>query len=263
MVEKIVSHSGIYHEDDLLGVSLLLSRFPNAIHETVHPQRVPSEYLENPEIVLVDVGGSYDPDKNNYDHHQNSEIESSFLLVLKHFFPEYYEKAKGIPEIQFLDHKDRFGFPEASKKFGVPHDKLYAVFLSDLLKKMGPNPALGEAFLKWIDESVLLMTKLQKIETKEIAGKVVALVPDPLPGGVVFEHTDADIVVMTNQMNQGQSSVIKNTAKPTHTDIDLSKLKEKYPVVFLHKAGFIAVIDKPFDELKNEVENIVKVVSGE
>lgn len=88
----IGTHSGTFHADEALAVSLLksLDRFKSA---RVVRTRDPS-VLETCDIV-VDVGGEYDPARHRYDHHQRGFEEtystnhrtklSSAGLIYKHF----------------------------------------------------------------------------------------------------------------------------------------------------------------------------------
>jgi len=64
-----------------------------------------------------------------------------------------------------------------------------------------------------------------------------------------FDQLNADLIIERNAMNPKQTSIIKNTSKISSEDIDLSKVFEKYPKVFIHGTGFIAVVDKSVDEI--------------
>lgn len=116
MVKKIVSHLPPRHLDDFLAVAYLKYLFPQAELEFVHPQRVPLEYLQDSKIILVDVGSVYDPEKNNYDHHQNINLPCSLVLVLKHFSDMDIENNYLLQVIDFID---RFGLSKAIAKFGI------------------------------------------------------------------------------------------------------------------------------------------------
>lgn len=89
---KIATHNGKFHADEVFAISLLrsLDRFRDAeIIRTRDP-----ELLKTADVV-VDVGSTYDPLTNRYDHHQpefkdsfSSKFEtllSSAGLVYKHF----------------------------------------------------------------------------------------------------------------------------------------------------------------------------------
>jgi len=82
MIKKIVTHGGRAHLDEVMAISVLklyyqgLSATPVERVNAVLP-----EDLENPEIMLIDVGMSLDFDKNNLDHHQYNGGKSAFELA--------------------------------------------------------------------------------------------------------------------------------------------------------------------------------------
>lgn len=86
----IVTHNGSFHADDVFAVATLHLAFPDK-NITVIRSRDAQKFLLAD--FLVDVGGSYDPDNNKFDHHQtggagvhdNGIPYASFGLVWKKF----------------------------------------------------------------------------------------------------------------------------------------------------------------------------------
>jgi len=123
--------------DDFLGIALLKFKYPEAKIEFIHPQSVPSEYLQDPEIALIDVGGDYNPQLKNYDHHHDINIPSSVYLVLLGEFADFkpYIRLKSATEnfdlekilnsqtLLFIDLTDRYGAKKASELTQVMLDK--------------------------------------------------------------------------------------------------------------------------------------------
>ena len=65
MVHTILTHPGGAHKDDLLAVCVLVAK-----HGAPVVRRDPTaEELANPEIAVVDIGGSHNPALSNFDHH--------------------------------------------------------------------------------------------------------------------------------------------------------------------------------------------------
>lgn len=65
-IKLIVTHPGGAHKDDLLACCLLAH-----LHGVPIERREPTDQdLLDPEIAVVDVGGSHDPALSNFDHHQ-------------------------------------------------------------------------------------------------------------------------------------------------------------------------------------------------
>lgn len=89
-MKKIITHSGIFHADETVAIAILKTVFGEVeVEKTFKPT---PESLENPEIFVLDIGGSYNPKKNNYDHHQDKELGASNLLVFLNFAEAINEK---------------------------------------------------------------------------------------------------------------------------------------------------------------------------
>lgn len=122
-MKKIVSHLPPRHMDDFLAIAILKTLYPNAELEYVHPQEVPQEYYEDYQVALIDAGGKYEPDKRNFDHHQDKNLECSLVLVIKHFLPTFYKRVKNHKALTFIDLTDRFGVKKASEITNTPLSK--------------------------------------------------------------------------------------------------------------------------------------------
>ncbi len=91
MLQRIVTHPGGAHKDDLLAVCVLVAQ-----HGVPVERRDPTpEELEDPAVAIVDIGGSHDPQRMNFDHHhfdREHPPTCALSLVLQHL--ELYEDAK-------------------------------------------------------------------------------------------------------------------------------------------------------------------------
>lgn len=288
-MRKIVTHNPPRHTDDFLSIALLRQKYPEAQLEYVHPQSVPEDYLADPEVVVVDVGGLYDEEKRNYDHHHDREIPCSLVLVLKHEFPEIYEKVKDHPAVQYIDLADRFGGREAGQRLGVPFDRDveekrkvimmvdlendayvkeisegflkaiestsdYNAFLKALYEDLDRKGVLEEPKRKIEEELRKFREKVEKAEIKEINGlKVVYSRESFAPyHSKVFTELGADVIIERNSMNGNHTSIIKNTSSPKTANLDLSKVFSAYPKIFIHQTGFIAVVDRSVEDVDPE-----------
>jgi len=81
-MKAILTHPGSAHKDDFLACCLLIARHGSPVW-----RRDPLlEDLDDPEILVVDVGGEHDPARGNFDHHQfppDHEPICSLSLVLQ------------------------------------------------------------------------------------------------------------------------------------------------------------------------------------
>ena len=70
MIKHIVTHSGTFHADDVIGVSVLNTLFPKAKIVRTRDVELLKKAITDSRIATVDVGGSADVNNNNFDHHQ-------------------------------------------------------------------------------------------------------------------------------------------------------------------------------------------------
>jgi uncharacterized UPF0160 family protein len=82
METTLITHSGLFHADEVFAVALLqkylLQNF-NIVR--TRDQNIINEGLENPQVFVIDVGLKSEPENLNFDHHQNSLPIASNMLV--------------------------------------------------------------------------------------------------------------------------------------------------------------------------------------
>lgn len=85
-IKKIVTHDTTFHADDVIAVEMLQMRrlAPAPVVRTRDPEELAAS-LSDPKVVVLDVGGQYDPELNNYDHHQDVSLPSAAGLIFRHF----------------------------------------------------------------------------------------------------------------------------------------------------------------------------------
>jgi len=288
MVKKIVSHAAPRHFDDFIAISLLKRSFPEAEVEFVHPQQVPSEYYEDKEVCLVDVGGKYKPELFNFDHHQDLGLNCSLVMVLR----DVYGLSKLPKWVKFIDITDRFGVKKASEELGIRLDPQEDAMRKEILlinlvkygKEVGEvmwNNLLIDDYSLWIrkvyselEERGLLeeprekirieeekyREKVRKVEIREYGDVRVAISAESLAPYHYrfFEEHKIDLLIERNSMNKEHVSVIKNTGSNKVKDVDLSKVFNEYPKVFIHPNNFIAVLGVSFEEV--DKEKILKIL---
>ena len=287
-MRKIVTHKEPRHWDDFIAVALLKRSYPDALVEFVHPQQVPQEYYEDREVCLVDVGGRYEPEWMNFDHHQDVSLNCSLVLVLRHV----YGLSVMSRVLRFIDVADRFGVKRASEEVGVRLDPQEdamrrEILLIDLNRYGGEvgkvlwDTLLIDDYSLWIrkvyaalDEIGLLdeprrkireeeeryREKVGKVEIREYGDVKVAFSAESLAPYHYrfFQESGVVLLVERNSMSREHTSVIKNTNLEWAKDIDLSRVFEEYPRVFLHPNGFIAVIGVRYEEV--DKDRVVKLV---
>lgn len=98
MYKKIVTHAGTFHADELCAIAHILRIYPNLeIERTFTPSQ---EDMNDPDVIVLDIGRVYDAEKANFDHHQDGSLPASNLLVAKHIL-----RADDIPVMRILNEK--------------------------------------------------------------------------------------------------------------------------------------------------------------
>ena len=81
-LKHVVTHNGRAHRDDFFAVALAI--YHHGVHTVV--RRDPTEEeLNDPNVLVLDVGRRYEPGLNNFDHHQlpPSQLDCAFSLLAK------------------------------------------------------------------------------------------------------------------------------------------------------------------------------------
>ena len=287
-VKKAVTHLPPRHLDDFLAVASLKLKHPNAEVEFVHPQKVPAEYYERNDVVLIDVGGVFDPHKRNYDHHQNTALPSSLCMVLENELEDLKSFLK-LKTVKTIDGIDRFGFKWAEREgLVIPNERsdemrrtILAVDLNQAGVLVGSSAVrvlrlmeLGQVkddfneFVKrlyeTLDEQNLLEEAKEKIkkEKREFEEKLKRAKVVSLPEGtkvLITTETLAprhgevfamgyDVIIERNSMNDEHTSVVINTASERAKRFNVKELVEGKFVVFRHPTGFITVVNQRVED---------------
>lgn len=84
--KKVVTHGGVFHADETLAIYTL--RKLGVITSDMSIERtfnVSSDDLANHSVLVLDIGKSYNPELGNFDHHQDTNLSATNVLVLEHF----------------------------------------------------------------------------------------------------------------------------------------------------------------------------------
>lgn len=106
-MKQIITHDGQFHADEIFAIALLFEIIGEV--PILRTRNIKIEDIENPETWMLDVGMYNDAVLHNFDHHQDSTLEATNMLVLrslnasKHIkdelFDELFDKFKTISTI--------------------------------------------------------------------------------------------------------------------------------------------------------------------
>ena len=275
MFKNIITHNGKRHFDDLMAVSLALTLYPEAVVRCFNQQSIPKEYFTDESAIFVDCGGKYDG-KRFFDHHQGSQCNTSFVVVLKDLFK--IDKTilfETFPSLKNADLKDRFGMKQFlnNEKSNIIDFSFPENILTSLYESAGdvilPGSEIhkiliifGKEILKIINGKINAIKIIKENNIIIQNGELTALaVNSTIIGDAAFikrtiGQKDADLLIVPNMTDENKTSVVKIGIKQDH--IDLKRLDKLVNISFLHANGFMAVLDRPFDYMfAEEVLNVL------
>lgn len=140
-VSRIICHGGSAHGDDYIGACLALYGCVQGLWESSLGELEPSrpnivrrdptdKEINRPDVIVLDCGRVFDPEKLCFDHHQNLDIPAAFVLVADALGIRL-ELENACEWVEFKDHLDRFGPQDAAEHVGVEGD------ISSLIDPMG------------------------------------------------------------------------------------------------------------------------------
>lgn len=107
--KTVITHNGQFHADEVFAVAMLKWAGYHFDLIRTRDKQILEAALKNPEILVLDVGGVFDPEMNNFDHHQDINLPSAAGMIfneLKDSFGNELEQqylAKFIDAIDAID----------------------------------------------------------------------------------------------------------------------------------------------------------------
>lgn len=82
--KKIITHAGHFHTDEILAIATIF-HFLGYELPIERKFEISEDEFENPNILVLDIGKRLEPEKSNFDHHQNGDSYATNVLVLDYF----------------------------------------------------------------------------------------------------------------------------------------------------------------------------------
>lgn len=273
MCKHIVTHPGQAHRDEFLAISVAFSVLGE---KPVYRREPTAEELDDPTVLVLDVGGRHEPELLNFDHHQrgrDEKPECALSLYAQHLgLEETLSLRKWYGPTVQMDVQGPFataktlGLPRFPFELSGPIEGQLMVAFEKATEVM-PGSTLS---------SVLYLIGTSMVSSaKEFAKKIVALAElvkvVEIKGvkALVFEttdtegtqdlkdrsHPDAAIALSWDDRGNGWSLYRYND----HQSVDFAVLEGDASVLFAHKGGFIAKTHERLglDELVALVERAV------
>jgi len=246
MNDLIITHPGKAHFDEFLAISLILAT--HAETRFYIERRNPTiEELNDPAIWVVDIGGRHEPEKKNFDHHQDLDLGVSFVLVANYL--GLTDCLKTLPWWSFKDHIDRFGPIKTAKKLGI--DKLaptHSPVEDWMVQFFAQSPLLTQHIMFLFGSSIIEKAKRlserfqfwDRCDRVSVRNKNVLIgLTDDSAG--LEEYCDAQnggIDITITYDNRGRGWKLR-----TYNDspgVNFFKLSDNSSISFAHRGGFVA-----------------------
>jgi len=262
----IVTHNGNAHFDEFLALSLIL-----AVEKDVHfyiERREPTlSELDDPDIYVVDIGNRYEPERRNFDHHQDLNIPASFVLVADYLKVSSYLSHS--PWWQFKDRIDRRGGFRMARDFGLESlDPMHSPLETFMLKQFSKSPLSVYQQMKLfgadliesgraLEEQIAFWRQCQMVQLKD--KRVAIALTEDTTGSLPFFDTLSDpphIRVNYDGRGEGWSLSTVRDAE----GVNFARIAHLPEIKFAHKNGFIAKTHKrlPLDRVLQLVEQAIE-----
>ena len=271
-IKTIVTHGGHAHRDDFLSVCFVLAMCAEENNVPLVERRdATSTDLNDPNIVVIDVGEKHQPELSNFDHHQfdrGSEPACALTLILQNL-TIYEEASRGFRWLNVTEKFDSKGPFFVANEIGVDWNKISDATFSpieevilhmfskttqtnqtiiDLMTNIGLEllNTLTQFNGRWQQLSDSVTTSF--VNDNEIVFSLGILGDnDPsfaLSAYVAERHPNAVATITHDDRGEGYCLFRLNDSPK----IDFSLIENDERVLFAHKNGFVA---KTHDKLNS------------
>lgn len=266
MIRAIVTHPGGAHKDDLLAVCVWIAKHPVPVF-----RRDPTpEELSDPSVVIIDVGGSHEPEQSNFDHHHFPREHAptcALSLVLQHL--GLYEDALLFCDwLEPAEWFDSRGPTKTAEWLGVPRraiSQLNSPIDVTLLRRFARETALEPegplyGFMRMVGQDLLehLRTVRERIDfAQKHAQRWSIEYGDDKIETVFLPRTDPPVdepsaavkaFIRANALEKTIAAIVYPDRRGSgygigryedHPRLDFSKVGDEAEVHFAHKSGFM------------------------
>lgn len=255
MVHTILTHAGTFHADEVLAAAFLKLIFPSA--DIVRTYTPSTEQFADPNCIILDIGRQYDIDLNNFDHHQNKDLDATNMLILNRY---YFEANLSEREKDYLV-KYLFGYVSKVDTGAIVEQLECAPTINSLirglnnLKSGGFNKALELASIA-IDSAIETARRRSLSEDKWaivdiFGGYAVWDSPEHLVGWHELAEADGvKFLITPNIREAGSYQITSRDSEKYNIPIDPRQ-------TFRHNSGFLAAYKNRQDAIDHATELVL------
>lgn len=277
MIKKIITHNGSAHQDEFLASCILLAKESNIssiIRVSMDDPRM-TQFLNNKEYCVIDIGRQLNSELENYDHHQDVNLPCSFTLILDKYGirEKVFECFSWARVVCKNDTKGIIGAVE-SFNVGLPTDLKYkfvydSIFSNPMCQFILSKYEKYQVISNIVNEDMFEMMKefgnwiLSEVDKLDIRkenlekyhkilningffGIDISDIPDdgmePSFGFGAWSNLKGyvvDFIVNRDTRSENAVRIVRYNTK-----IDLLKIKDNNGIIFAHANGFLATMTK-------------------
>jgi hypothetical protein len=253
---KIITHPGSAHKDDFMSVSILLATLGSA---EIYRREATPEDLADPKTYVVDVGMVYDPEKHNFDHHQDPTFPCAFHLVMRYL--GYHDAAMAVfGWYSHMSMMDVRGPYRTAQYLGVDTSILFASSspidgyilscfskLSSLTRQdafYGLMKDFGEDFIELVSQKMKRLEQLKKeaqiLPVKHLKALVSMIGDNPKLSMELYlrDLGDDEVVMSITPSVRGEGWELLRLGD--NLQIDFRTVAKNPEIRFVHANGFMA-----------------------
>ncbi len=244
----IVTHDGQFHADEIFAIALIFEVIGEC--DIIRTREITKEMLQDPETWVIDVGGKFDEETHNFDHHQDGGLESSNVLVLN-----YLAKKKIVGVSLFMRLSGPFREISLIDRNGYEETNGFQV--NSLIKSFNALKDGFELALKVAQSFIRaqIINELVAQESKELyeAGEWITPIAKICKQYPVFWKSYEDALIMVAPNQAGKWCVHSRDTK-------IIKLEPTGKEEFIHVARFIAVYRSKASAIKSAKSQKLELV---
>ncbi len=256
--KKIITHSGAFHADEILAIVTVFLFYKKLPVERTYDFE---NYLEDPEVLVLDIGRKYEPGKGNFDHHQSEGLQATNIMVLDYFCTNPDIRSILLKNLyQYVSHVDRGLIIEGNDKaeFLMPS-------FSSIIRNM--NHMEQNGFEKALELATSILNAFVAGANKIIEGRKLWSGLEFAEGYAVQQTTEK--IVGWQDLAAGQEIIFLITPNLRGGYQIISRDSEKYPIekvdegiykqTYRHNTGFLAVYEDLDAAINHTRKMIVKI----
>jgi len=256
-VRKIVVHPGKAHRDDYFSVGLAIASGLAPRGVEVERRDPTGEELGDPDVLVLDVGLSHDPDRSNFDHHQHDcpEGECALTLLAKHTgHHELFRLEQWYGLTAMMDSQGPFATAEHLRLPQFPfallspiEDAMLAEFENNPTREAFVAADIIERLIGMAEarkEAYQMLEENSKVGTLDVRGVSLAYLlvanydKNPVYVTQWVTHKEYEFVFSVTPDDRGNGWTLYRFND--HPALDFNKIDNNEEVLFAHKGGFLA-----------------------